>query len=1640
MTPHAVASIDDLGETSYRELDLLSDELARRLVTATGGRRGAVVVRLPRGTGLVVALMGVLKAGCWYLPLSLDETAARVASMVSDADPVALVGVAGQVGGAVRHLPAVEVPDAVPLDQPFLDLPEVPPDYPVYVLFTSGSSGAPKGVLLGSGALCNRLLWMQRRYGLRPGDVVLQKTPVIFDVSGWEFFWPLITGARLAHMAEGSPRDPVAVADAVRRHGVTTCHFVPSMLGEFLRLADLGACTSLRMVFCSGEALPAGLAARFLGVLDASLHNLYGPTEAAIDVTHWEVPRAVNPTDTVYIGQPVDNTSLLVMDRRGTPTLPGEPGELWVGGAQLAIGYLNRPELTAAAFVERFGSRWYRTGDLVRAAEGRIEYLGRIDDQVKVRGVRVEPGEVEAVLGRHPAVGEAVVVAVPALRTEGHELLAALTAVDWDRPADGELISFLAAALPPSFVPSGFRWLDRMPATTSGKADRRRLRELLSAWWRAETEVGMDDDPVAELWWEVVRRPEDGDDESRGFVELGGHSLLAARLIGQTAERFGVRPSFSLLLRDNVGLAGFRAFIAKASREPGERASPHKSPLTGRVPLTAGQRRLWLVDQVEPRPQVYNVVAALRVRCALSVDAMRTALFRLVERHDVLRSRVRVDDDGVPWLSFTQPVRPVLEVRDLPRWDDGAARDFVRELADRPIAVVEAPLFRAGLLRTGDEEACLVLVQHHLIADQHSTDLLLADLAAAYAAEEGNRVPELDEAPSFAAYAEGQGSAAADDLAYWEEVLTGAPTELVLPFGGAVTEPGALGGDSCRHRLGADESRLVDALARHSGTTSATVVLAAVAAVLSQWTGQMTVIIGTPAARRFTSEEHRLVGFMVDTLPIRVDLPVGGTFADLLDHVGQRQVEALDHAVAEFDAVVDRLSAPRGAGGNPLFQVWFNDLSQAAPPPRLAGGVTEHFEVATGHALFDLNFYLRRGEDGYSLELVHRLDRMTSEVAAELLGQCLLVLAEVAVRPDVPLVELDLRTARAPAASPERWDTHTTPVGGVVERVLRVAAEQPNGPAFVSASGDVLTYRWLAEQVNEVVAALDRCGVRSGAVVEVRSARTAALAPALLGVWRRGAVAALVDATAPEALQAVQSATLRPAACLTVPTDPRARAVVEPASDEPIMLPGASHVLFTSGTTGRPAAVVVPEAALPNALAWYAAEFEPTTADRTALLSGPAHDPVLRDLLVALVSGGTVAVPPLGAPSDPAVLRDFLAELKPTILHATPALLEVALAGLEERPSMRLRALRLVVSGGAPLTKDLVRRLRRFTDAAVVNAYGATETPQVAALYPVLDVGEPLAGRFDGADALPIGTGVAGAQLLVLTPSGVPAGVGQLGELVVRGQLLATGYLDGTGPDERFGVDHSAGLPRRIFNTGDLARVDPAGVVHLAGRRDRQVSVNGFRVHLDQVEVVAQTHEDVRAARAEQVRDGGAEGLRLRVVGVPGGDLDPAAVRAHLRSLLPGAAVPVRIEVVRDLGTPALKKAGTGAQRAGEPPAAGSGAAQAVERALRARLQDVTGNELDRRENFFDAGLDSIALLRLHRSLQEEFGSFPVTAMFTHTTIASLAGFLAAIERPSASRSPVAVTPRARPAGRAGSAVKRRALRRAVNEGEWGKA
>ena len=1073
VTPDAVAVVSGDVHVSYGELDVRANRLARQLAGAGAGPGRVVAVVMERSVELVAGLLGVLKSGAAYLPVDPGYPAERVGWMLADAGAVCVLTAAGlaAIGAgpllAADDLAAGGAAVGGPGPQAAVAAGEL-----AYVLFTSGSTGRPKGVCVPHGGIVNRLVWMQGVFGLGGRDVVLQKTPFTFDVSVWEFFWPLLAGARLVLARPGGHRDPGYLAGLIAARGVTTVHFVPSMLAAFMDVADPGLCAGLARVICSGEALTGGLRDRWAARFGRPLFNLYGPTETSVDSTAWQC--AADPGGPVLIGRPIANTRVFVLDGWLGPVPAGVAGELYIAGAGLARGYAHRPGLTGERFVAcpfgTGGERMYRTGDLARwTAEGQLVFAGRVDDQVKVRGFRIEPGEVEAVLAACPGVGQAAVTVredVPGER----RLAAYLIPAAGDGQDPGQDLGVLAEAarehavarLPEYMVPAAITVLDALPLTPGGKLDRAALPapgQAAAGGGRGPATV--EEEILCGVFADVLGLERVGPEDD--FFALGGHSLLAVRLVSRVRAVLGAELAVRAVFQAPTA-AGLAVRLAQAGPA---RAPLAAQPRPGRVPLSFAQQRLWFIAQLEGPSGLYNVPVALRLAGQLDAGALAAAIADVAGRHEVLRT-VFPADGGQPYQRVLDPAGLQWGLEPVPVSGDELAAVVAGVCGEPFDLAVQVPL-RVRLLRLGAGEHVLVVVIHHIATDGWSAGPLARDLSVAYAARRAGRVPGWVPLPvQYADYAIWQrdllgdpgdpGSVLAEQAGWWRQVLAGAPAELVLPADRPRPAEASYRGHVVPVGVPAGVHRRLAGLAREQGVTLFMVVQAGLAVLLCRLGAGTDIPAGAVVAGRTDEALDDLVGFFVNTLVLRTDVSGDPEFTVLLGRVRESWLGALEHQDVPFERLVEVLAPGRSLARHPLFQVMLTVDNNAAAAVALPGARVSAVPAGAGAARFDLDVGLaeeRVGQGGLRGQLIAAADLFDEVTAQAIAVRFARVLAAVAADPRIRPRQVQVLDPAERAQLITGWNqtAAAVPSGTLPELFEQQAARVPDAVAVIS--GDV---------------------------------------------------------------------------------------------------------------------------------------------------------------------------------------------------------------------------------------------------------------------------------------------------------------------------------------------------------------------------------------------------------------------------------------------------------------------------------------------------------------------------------------------------------------------------------------------------------
>ncbi|MEU3628600.1 non-ribosomal peptide synthetase [Amycolatopsis coloradensis] len=1595
-SPSSMAVLSDVDELSYGALATRVDALAGYLVKIGVGTETPVGVAMDRGTDLAVALLAILTAGATYVPLPPDHPAERLRQVVADTG-VTLVLTQSTVD--------VGLPDSVTrvdLDarreaiaqHSLTERPAIHGAQIAYVVHTSGSTGTPKGVTVTHDGIRNRVLWSVRDQ-LTAADRVLHKTTTGFDASMWELLTPFAAGATLVMAPPGAHRDPAAMATAITRHGATVLQLVPSVLRLLLDEPAFAECTSLRLVCSAGEALPVALCRHLTSLLDVEIDNTYGPTECAIDVTAGRYRRDEH-TGTVPIGTPLSNTRVFVVDAADRLVPIGVPGELCVSGAGLARGYADRPDQTARQFTPHPypavpGERWYRTGDLARwRDDGTLEFDGRVDHQVKINGVRIEPAEIEAVLCSHPEVTAAAVV------PQDTTLVAYAVSSNGTTPAD--LHEHLSARLPSPMLPAVIRVIDALPLGPNGKLDRAALPRP------SGPESTSDDRPapgtptekfVAVAMAELLGVEQVGARDD--FFAIGGHSLLAIRLVLKLRREFGGELTVGALFEDRTVerlAARIDAGTAVAAIQPASR--------DGGLPLSFAQQRMWFLDQLDPDSVEYLIPLALRLSGPLSVDAFRRALDRLATRHEVLRTRY-VGRDGEP-VQIVDPPGPVaFRLVDL-TGRPSAARELLDEVSSKPFDLEREHPLRVTVVRVAADEHLVALTLHHIVADAWSMDILFRDLNAAH------RQPLPIQYADFAVWQRSAQSTQdmAGQLRYWRDRLTGlTPVELTTDRPRpAQRDPR---GDSLSVTVPVPVARAMTELAARQGATPFMTLLAAFQVLLGRYTGRTDVSIGTPVAGRTRQETEDLLGFFTNTLVLRADLAGEPAFTELLDQVRRGCTDAFANQDVPFEHLVDALQPDRDLSRNPLFQIMFELEHLEDRPGTLCGTAVERIPSGTQVAKFDLTVSVQQ-RDGGELRCVFEyatslFDRTTVERMA---GHYLRLLASIAADPDQRLAELDVLgdderrrllhdwhdPDRERLAALDPAEEHRLSVPELVERQ---AALRPGAVAVVCGTRE-LTYAELNARVNRFARLLRARGVTRETVVGVCLERSLDAVVVLLGVLRSGGVYVpfdprhpaerlafmLTDAGARVVVTTAEFADrFGDREVVTVDSDP-----TEWSADDPLPPPdprALAYIIYTSGSTGRPKGVMIEHRSYAHHCRVIADAYTIGPDDRVVLLSALTFDVSMDQIGATLLSGATIVV------SDPvfwtpAELPAKLAGHGVTIIDTTPAYYREA---MRYGPEL-LAGLRLMNVGADVVTVDDARRWAAAgLPGRFLCSYGPTEATICSLLYPVAG---DLGGQQGGA-AMPIGRPVAGTRAYIvdadlrLVPTGVP------GELVLGGVRLARGYHDRAAlTAERFVPDPFGQPGARLYRTGDLVRHRQDGAIEFLGRIDHQIKIRGLRIELGEIEAALLRHADVDAAVVVTAASpSGDPLLAAYVVGTPDADV----LREHLRALVPEYMVPARWAKLAALPMTASGKVDRKALPAPDLTSPGSAEAprDPAERLVADIWREVLGvDRVGVTDDFFALGGHSLLATRVLAELRRAFAvELPLRRLFEATTVAELA-------------------------------------------------
>ncbi|MFB6583674.1 amino acid adenylation domain-containing protein [Streptomyces sp. NPDC056402] len=1625
-TPDAIALEAAGTRLTYAEIDARANRLARLLIAQGVGPEQTVTLALGRSVELVTAQLAVWKAGAAFLPVGPDYPAERVAYMLGDAGPSLLVtvssGAAGLPGGSVPRL-VLDEPETVRALASYE--PTAPDDgdrtaalsgaSAAYLIYTSGSTGRPKGVVVPHRSVANMAAAHIDRLEVDGESRVLQVASTNFDPSIGDVAMTLLSGATLvlANDGEQAVGDELAVLIASR--AATHVMMAAPMLAT-MPTTDL---PELRCVVTGGEAYAAELVDRWAP--GRRMINAYGPTEATV-CTAMSAPLTAGGDGAPPIGRPVPNTRMYVLDGALRPVPQGTAGELYIAGSQLARGYHGRPGLTAERFVAcpfgGTGARMYRTGDLVRCRpDGQLEYLGRADDQVKVRGYRVELGEIESALAGHPTVGQAAVV----VREDrpGDRRLVGYVVPDGGSCEQAELRAHLAVGLPDYMVPGVIMSLDALPLTANGKVDRNALPAPdLSSLSSGTAPRTPQEEALCALFADVLGMDRVGIDDS--FFDLGGHSLLATRLVSRVRSELDVE----LAVRAVFEAPTVAGLVERLGRSGGARQALGVRRRPERIPLSPAQRRLWFLNRLEGPNATYNLPLAARFLGSMDLPALTAALADVVSRHESLRT-VFPDTDGHPHqlvldavTAAPQPVVTVTTSEELDReLAEAASRGF--DLA------TEVPL-RVHLFSLGTDEHVLLLVLHHIAGDGWSMAPLSGDLSQAYRARVAGVAPDWEPLPvQYADYTLWQreilgheddpSSELARQLDFWTGTLAGIPEELALPTDRPRPPVASYrGGNVPLHIPPRVHERLVE-LARTTGASAFMVVQAALASLLHRLGGGEDIPVGTVIAGRTDSALDDLVGFFVNTLVLRTDVSGNPTFEELVRRVKEADLVAYAHQDIPFERLVETLNPARSLARHPLFQVMLAFQNNSQGSVELPGLMTSGQPVGIDVAKFDLSFYL--GEiftddgkpAGLSGSIEYATDLFDRETAQTIGSRLARILEELTAAPQEPVGAAELLTPEERRQLLTEWNdtAAAVPEQTVPELFQAQAAATPEAPA-VLAGEVVLSYAELDARANRLARFLIARGAGPEQFVALALPRTEQMVVALLAILKSGAAYVPVDPDYPQDRIAFMLTDARPSLVLTaravspalpapgattpatwlVLDDPELERELAATSDAPVSdaerraaLHGQhpAYAIYTSGSTGRPKGVVVPHRAVADFAVWAAEEMGPQRLAHVLASTSLNFDVSVFELLGPLLSGGCVEIV-----RDVAVLQERDGWAGSLISGVPSALAAVA----QNVRSVHASTVVLAGEGLPPHTAEAIRTA--FTDCELANIYGPTEATVYATAW-----------WADGPVSAtpPIGRPVRNTRVFVLGPDLrlVPPGVP--GELYLAGEHLARGYLGRPGlTAERFVAHPHGGAGERMYRTGDLVRWRPDGQLEYLGRADDQVKIRGFRIELGEIEAVLARHEGVAQCAVVVREDGPGERHLVGYVVPAAGPVDPAELRKHIGTDLPNYMLPSAIVVLDalplnpngKLDRKALPSPDLSSRQEGRGP---RNPQEEILCALFAELLKVDRVGID--SSFFELGGDSIVSIQLVSRIRSVLGvKLSNRAVFEAPTVAQLVELL----------------------------------------------
>ena len=1455
-TPEAVAITAVNGTLTYAELEAQSNQLAAYLQQFDISPDTLIGLAVPRQKEMLIAILGILKAGAAYLPIDPTYPDQRIQYMLDHAQAPVLITTSAIVDKLPEHQAKTILIDAdwdkiAVVNSELRDASSL--DDLAYVIYTSGSTGKPKGVQITNRNIANFLYSMQEIFTPSSQDLLLAVTTLSFDIATLELYLPLISGAQLLLADEEMSKDATLLVEQLETRPITIMQATPAtwqmlLLAEWRGKADL-------TILSGGEALPAALAKELLSC-GTAVFNMYGPTETTVWSTYLKVEREDCHTEGVIsVGTPIANTDVYILDDHLNPVPIGVTANLYIGGTGVARGYLHRPDLTADRFIEhpfKPNERIYLTGDVARyQRNGRLEFLGRSDHQVKIRGFRIELGEIENNLQQHPAISQAVV------HPQAEQLVAYLICkAGAAQPDVTALREHIQQSLPAYMVPHRFVFMEAYPLTPNGKVDRKALPNPADLTINTGNYVAPRspiEEALVTIWQDLLNAPQVGIEDN--FFELGGHSLLATQLVSRVRQTLNVELPLRALFEAGT-IADLAQIIAQAEDKP---LAPPIAIVDSAdaKPLSFAQQRLWVLEQLEPNLAAYHIPAVVRLEGELDTETLQTAFNQLLARHAALRTTFAINPEGEPIQQVHEDV--VLAIPITPTKEDDVA-DQLKLIVKRPFSLQTPPLIRVELLQVAADDHLLVIVMHHIVSDGWSMNILVREIATLYHALAGNYpnpLPQLPiQYPDFAAWQRSwlQGEVLQEQLDYWQQRLANAPATLDLPTDFPRPAMQSYAGATYRHNLPTGMSEHIIQFSRQANATPFMTLIAAYQLLLARYSGQNDIVIGSPIANRNRQEIENLIGFFVNMLVLRTQIDVDDNFHTVLAQVRQNALDGYAHQDVPFEKLVDVLNISRDMSYTPIFQAAF--ILQNAPRSEIdLGNVTMSVVPAEGNtAKYDLTLTVLDTEKGFRLLWEYCTDLFAEETIQRLATHFVYLLENVLTNPQQPVAELPLFSEAEQKKVLTEWnDTKRPYPTQTLTQLFSAQAQQTPENIAVTAVNGNLTYAELEKQSNQLAAYLRQYDMQPDTLIGLALPRQKEMLVGILGILKAGAAYLPIDPAYPAQriqymLEHAQAPVLITTADLVdglpehqaqtvlIDSDWDSIAALPTQTEDCSSLDHLAYVIYTSGSTGKPKGVQITNRNIANFLCSMQETFVPTAKDILLAVTTLSFDIATLELYLPLISGAHVLLADQATSKDASQLVTILEREPVTMMQATPATWQMLLlAGWQGKADLT------ILSGGEALPAALAKQLLGC-GTAVYNMYGPTETTVWSTYLKV----ETEDCNTDG--VISVGRPIANTDVYILDEYLNPVPIGVTGNLYIGGTGVARGYLHQ--PDltaERF-IEHPFKPNERIYHTGDVARYQRNGRIDFLGRSDHQVKIRGFRIELGEIENSLQQHSAISQA------------------------------------------------------------------------------------------------------------------------------------------------------------------------------------------------